>query len=163
MYSIASKPEIAPKTLPVPSESRSKRSKRSSGSPELPEVFLDRSLGSDEIAKQLRQVGYPLRTMREVYSEKTAQKLKDERWLKKCGKEGWAIFSKDQGLRDDRTDEHRALVKLESQGVHSSVREDERGGSNCPLRGQPPSDRPKVPSERSLHCNRAAQACPIRA
>jgi hypothetical protein len=49
--------------------------------------------------------------MREVYSEKIAQQLNDERWLKKCGKEGWAVFSKDQGLRDTRTREHRALVK----------------------------------------------------
>jgi hypothetical protein len=49
--------------------------------------------------------------MREVYSEKTAQELRDERWLKKCGKEGWTVFSKDQGLRDDRTSEHRALLK----------------------------------------------------
>jgi uncharacterized protein with PIN domain len=86
---------------------------KSSGKPDLPEVFLDRSLGSDEIARRLREVGYPLRTMREVYSEKTAQKLDDELWLKKCSKEGWAVFSKDQGLRDSRTREYRALVRCE--------------------------------------------------
>jgi hypothetical protein len=49
--------------------------------------------------------------MREVYSERIAQTLKDERWLKKCGKAGWVAFLKDQGLRDPRRSEHRALVR----------------------------------------------------
>jgi hypothetical protein len=97
--------------LPDPSKSRSKKSKRSSGSPELPEVFLDRSLGSLAIAVELRKVGYTVHTMRAVYSEKTSQRVADEKWLKKCGKANWVAFSKDQGLRDPRTSEHRALVK----------------------------------------------------
>jgi hypothetical protein len=49
--------------------------------------------------------------MREVYGERVAQTLKDERWLKKCGKTGWVVFTKDRGLRDPRTNEHRALVR----------------------------------------------------
>jgi hypothetical protein len=49
--------------------------------------------------------------MREVYSENTAQSLRDETWLRKCGREGWVVFSKDKRLHDPRTAEFRALVK----------------------------------------------------
>jgi hypothetical protein len=96
--------------LPARSGSRSKKSDKSSGTPDLPEVFIDRSLGTDEIAIQLRRVGYTVHTMREVYGEETAQTLKDERWLRKCGREGWVVFSKDKRLRNRRTREYRALV-----------------------------------------------------
>jgi hypothetical protein len=61
----------------------------------------------------LRNVGFVVHTMREVYSEKTAQRLPDERWLRKCGRENWAVFSKDKRLHDSRTAEFRALVKWE--------------------------------------------------
>lgn len=54
--------------------------------------------------------------MREVYGEPTAQKLADARWLKKCGKEGWVVFSKDKALRKRGTEEHRAVLKYEIRG-----------------------------------------------
>ena len=66
--------------------------------------------------------------MREVYSERTAQKLPDERWLQKCSREGWVVFSKDQGLRDPRTHEHRKLVEFNVKAIERRLAE-KRGKS----------------------------------
>lgn len=55
-------------------------------------------------------------TMREVYGESTAQKLADVRWLKKCGREGWVVFSKDKALRLTDTEENRAVCQYEIRG-----------------------------------------------
>jgi hypothetical protein len=53
--------------------------------------------------------------MREVYSEKTAQKLADERWLKKCSREDWVVFSKDKKLRRRTSKEYRAVHRYKNR------------------------------------------------
>lgn len=53
--------------------------------------------------------------MREVYSEKTAQRLNDERWLKKCAKESWVVFSKDKALRKKASKEYRAVCRYKNR------------------------------------------------
>lgn len=53
--------------------------------------------------------------MREVYSEKTAQKLADERWLRKCSREDWVVFSKDKKLRRRTSKEYRAVHRYRNR------------------------------------------------
>jgi hypothetical protein len=60
-------------------------------------------------------VGYVVHTMREVYSEKTAQRLADERWLKKCSREDWVVFSKDKKLRIHTSREYRAVHRYKNR------------------------------------------------
>lgn len=72
---------------------------------------MDRSLGSDGIAEKLRGVGFVVHTMRDVYGESTAQRLADERWLKKCAREDWVVFSKDKKLRNRGTREYDAVKR----------------------------------------------------
>jgi hypothetical protein len=38
------------------------------------------------------------------------------RWLKKCAKEGWVVFSKDKALRLRGSEEYRAVVRYGIRG-----------------------------------------------
>lgn len=89
------------------SRSRSRSSKKSSGEPELPEVFVDRSLGSIEVPNGLRAVGFAVHTMSAVYGEARAQELDDVEWIPDAVELRWVIFSKDIGLT---TDPERAKI-----------------------------------------------------
>ena len=63
----------------------------------------------------MRAAGFVVHTMREVYSEKTAQRLEDARWLKKCSRAGWVVFSKDKALRKRTSKEYRAVRQYKNR------------------------------------------------
>jgi hypothetical protein len=85
----------------VTSRSRSKRSASSSGTPELPDVFIDRSLGRFGIARRLREAGFKVETMAEAYSEKTGQRIPDPKWIRRAARRGMVILTCDDRLLRD--------------------------------------------------------------
>jgi hypothetical protein len=91
--------------------SRSSKSKRSSGSaePELPAVFVDRSLGAYDVPEGLRAVGFTVHTMADVYGEALGQKLGDVEWIPDVTEQGLVILSKDSALRHG--DELEAIIE----------------------------------------------------
>jgi PIN like domain len=70
-------------------------SKRRDGK-QQPEVLIDRSLGV-ELAESIRQHGYIVRNLRDVYGEDVAKYIYDEYWIP------WAAFRRQLILtKDDR-------------------------------------------------------------
>lgn len=72
---------------------------------------MDRSLGSDAIAVALREAGYVVRTLRELYGENVAQSLPDVVWIARSAEEGWVCFSKDKKFRQNQSVEQRAAIE----------------------------------------------------
>jgi hypothetical protein len=84
----------------VTSTPRSTRSRRSSGEPDLPTVFIDRSLGRYGIVGALRCVGFTVHPLHEVYpDEDQGDRPSDPVWIRYASERDWAIFSKDGRLR----------------------------------------------------------------
>lgn len=77
-------------------------------SPSPPEFFIDRSLGRLVIAQGLRDRGWSVRTLHEVYGARD-EKVQDVEWLARCGKEGWVALCKDTRIRY-RTAERDAVI-----------------------------------------------------
>jgi hypothetical protein len=95
-------------------EPRSGRSKKSS-KPELPDSFVNRSLGAYGVPDALREDGWPLVTMREIYGEQGAQNLTgDSLWIEEVSARGLVILSKDSkslcGVHRADIEEHGAKV-----------------------------------------------------
>jgi hypothetical protein len=67
-------------------------------SPTPPEFFIDRSLGDIVVPRQLREAGFTLHTMREVYGAR-GEDVEDVEWLRRCGEEGWVALTKDKRIR----------------------------------------------------------------
>jgi hypothetical protein len=65
---------------------------------EPPEFFIDRSLGRYRLAAELRDAGWLVRTMAEVYGEVPGQGLDDPPWLEECGTRGWVALTKDKSI-----------------------------------------------------------------
>jgi PIN domain-containing protein len=85
--------------------SRSKNFRKSSGTPELPEVFTDRSLGAYDVPEGLRAAGFTVHTMVELYGDADAEKLEDPAWITEITTEfGLVLFSKDANIRRDHRD-----------------------------------------------------------
>ncbi len=87
-----------------------KSKKRSAASsrpklPELPTLFLDRSLGKKIVAEALRAVGVKV----EVHDDHFAPDAPDEAWLSAIGAKGWVVLTKDERIRF-RTIEREALM-----------------------------------------------------
>lgn len=73
---------------------------RSVSHPEgLPRLFLDRSLGSYQVPRLLREAGLHLLTMAEHYGTPEDQAITDPEWLELVGSNGWVAFTKDEGIR----------------------------------------------------------------
>lgn len=66
--------------------------------PPPPEFFLDRSLGKRLVPGGLRSAGWNLRTLAEVYGSRE-ERVPDEEWLERCGREGWVVLTKDGRIR----------------------------------------------------------------
>ena len=64
----------------------------------LPRLFLDRSLGSVQVPRLLRQAGLDLVTMAEYYG-RADQEIADPEWLGLVGSNDWVAFTKDEGIR----------------------------------------------------------------
>lgn len=80
------------------------------GHPEdLPDFFVDRSLGRRQVPDLLRSAGVRLRTLAEVYGVPADEAVEDVDWLARAGNEGWPVLMKDERIRY-RAAEREALV-----------------------------------------------------
>jgi len=66
--------------------------------PELPPVFIDRSLGKD-IVRRLQDVGVAEVHHMADHFQDDGQHTEDEEWIRLCGAMDWIAFSKDDNLR----------------------------------------------------------------
>ncbi len=74
-----------------------------------PEFFVDRSLGRLRVPGLLRNAGWSLRTLAEVYGVPADEKVHDEEWLHRAGVHDWVVLMKDDRIRY-REVERRALT-----------------------------------------------------
>src|SRR5262245_5667367 len=88
------------------------RSKKRSGvnSTEKPPdgcvFFLDRNLGTKQVANALRQAGAVV----EIHNDHFPPGAEDAEWLPEVGEKGWIVLTKDDRIRY-RTPERTALMK----------------------------------------------------
>ena len=80
----------------------------------LPTLFLDRSLGGQQVPELLRAAGLRLRTLAEVYGVPADETIADVDWLACAGSEGWTVLMKDERIRY-RPAERAALIKHKVQ------------------------------------------------
>ncbi|MGA2210373.1 MAG: hypothetical protein ABSH30_12130 [Acidimicrobiales bacterium] len=66
---------------------------------ELPDLFIDRSLGRIVVPRLLREAGLRLTTLAERYGIPQDELVTDERWLEDAGLRGEAVFMKDARVR----------------------------------------------------------------
>ena len=76
---------------------------------ELPDLFLDRSLGRRQVPARLREHGLRLRTLAEVYGVPADQEIADVTWLEDAGRAGWAVLMKDERIRYRSVERHALL------------------------------------------------------
>jgi len=65
----------------------------------LPDLLLDRSLGSIQVPGLLRAAGLRLHTLVDVYGSPADEDIPDHEWLSLAGQRGWPVFMKDQRIR----------------------------------------------------------------
>ena len=65
----------------------------------LPDLLLDRSLGSVQVPRILRAAGLRLQTLVHVYGSPADERVEDPEWLRHAGQRDWAVFMKDQRIR----------------------------------------------------------------
>lgn len=76
---------------------------------ELPDIFLDRSLGRVKVPTLLRAAGLRLTTLAEHYGVPADQAVNDVTWLQMAGLNNLVVFMKDEAIR---TNSHeRAVVR----------------------------------------------------
>jgi len=66
---------------------------------ELPDLFLDRSLGRIRVPEVLRAAGLRLTTLAEHYGVPADEWVADADWLALAGQRGWTVFMKDTRVR----------------------------------------------------------------
>ena len=66
---------------------------------ELPELFLDRSLGRIKVPHLLRNAGLRLITLAEHYGIPEDEDIPDEQWLKLASSQNRVVFMKDKRIR----------------------------------------------------------------
>ena len=74
--------------------------KRQSGTPQQPEVhifFLDRNLGSKQLAEALRKESFVIRVHDEHFKPDEA----DDVWLASCGRSAWIAITPDRRILND--------------------------------------------------------------
>ena len=76
---------------------------------ELPDLFIDRSLGRIQVPTLLRAAELRLVTLAEHYGIPADQKVRDAAWLQLVGERGWVALMKDGGIRFNRAE--REAVK----------------------------------------------------
>ncbi len=78
---------------------------------ELPDLFLDRSLGRIQVPGLLRDAGLRLVTLTEHYGIPADEDVADEEWLELAGRNGWVVFLKDARVRS-RSLERRTVKQF---------------------------------------------------
>jgi hypothetical protein len=63
--------------------------------PDEPILFLDRALGNKVVANLLRSAGACV----EIHSDHFEEAAADADWLLEVGRRGWAVLTKDRGIR----------------------------------------------------------------
>jgi len=81
----------------------------------LPDLFLDRSLGSVQVPRTLKGAGLRVHTLAEVYGKPQDEDVEDVQWLAMAGDKGWVVLMKDERIRY-REAEKQALL---AAGVHA--------------------------------------------
>lgn len=76
---------------------------------ELPDLFLDRSLGRKVVPTLLRAEGLRLITLSEHYGIPADENVADEDWLELAAASDWAVLMKDTRIRYNRAE--REAVK----------------------------------------------------
>jgi hypothetical protein len=66
---------------------------------DVPEFFIDRSLGRRIVPRALHEAGVTVHTMADVYGEQIGQRLTDETWLLDVGRRDWVVLMKDDAIR----------------------------------------------------------------
>jgi PIN like domain len=61
-----------------------------------PTIFVDRDLGRKALPNALRERGYSVVTLFEVYGEEAEQGTKDPEWIKDCAANGWIALCRDR-------------------------------------------------------------------
>lgn len=76
---------------------------------QLPDLFIDRSLGRIQVPTLLRSAGLRLITLAEYYGVPADENVNDMTWLCDAGAAGWVVFMKDSRIRRNPA-ERAALV-----------------------------------------------------
>jgi hypothetical protein len=76
---------------------------------ELPDLFIDRSLGRIQVPTLLRAAELRVVTLAEHYGIPADQKVRDAEWLQLVGERGWVALMKDSRVRFNRAE--REAVK----------------------------------------------------
>jgi len=74
-----------------------------------PEFLLDRNLGTKIVPGLLRDAGWSVVTLADIYGEQAGQLTRDETWLAYAGEQGLAVLMLDKRIRYNPL-EHQALV-----------------------------------------------------
>jgi hypothetical protein len=77
---------------------------------QLPDLFVDRSLGRIQVPALLRRAGLRLVTLAEHYGIPADQEVADRTWLEDAGKRGWVVLMKDEQVRRNPA-ERRAIER----------------------------------------------------
>ena len=72
--------------------------------PEPPEFLVDRSLGRHHLPNALRDLGFVVHTLADVYGERRAQTIADREWIERAGQENWVVLTKDDRIRYRRVE-----------------------------------------------------------
>jgi hypothetical protein len=72
--------------------------------PTPPVFFLDRGLGRYLVADAIRECGYEVWPMAEVYPNGLDERVPDDEWIVKAHDEGWVALTKDFALVRDHVD-----------------------------------------------------------
>ncbi len=80
----------------------------------LPDLLLDRSLGSIQVPALLRAAGLRLHTLVDIYGSPADEDVQDQEWLSLAGERRWPVLMKDQRIRY-RPVERAAVVANEVQ------------------------------------------------
>jgi len=83
----------------MPSGRRNKRP-----DPPPPVFFLDRGLGRFLVADAIRERGYGVLPMADVYPDGEDQRLPDDDWILRAAAEGWVALTKDYSIIRDHID-----------------------------------------------------------
>lgn len=67
--------------------------------PDQPEFLVDRSLGRHHLPGALRDLGFVVHTLADIYGERRAQEVEDQEWIERAGREGWVVLTKDDRIR----------------------------------------------------------------